>query len=415
MGRLFGKRSWIPEPPVPPYPGAPVPGDTGATFARVDQPLAVPTVWACVGLIANTISTFPLETYDPGPGGPTAPKRVRVTDPKVILEPAPQVTQSEWLHMTMVSLLLRGNAYGLVTGRDRNTGLVTGLSMLNPDDVQVKQHRDTGVITYGIGTKARTYSADDVWHVRGMTIPGSAVGLSPISYAALCLDVDLSARRFSRDFFSGATIPKAIVESDQEINMAQANTIKERVMNAMVGREPVVLGAGLKYVPLTVKPEESQFLLTQHADVSQIARYFGVPPEMVGGEGSKGLTYSNVEQRSLDFLTYCIGPWLKRLEDSIFRLIPGKSFVKFDPASLLRLDAETQAAVHIQEVVSRVRAPSEIRAEKNLPPLTPEQLLEMQMVPLEVNVIGGKPPNMNPDDPTSEAADEPKGAGGRAA
>jgi phage portal protein BeeE len=74
----------------------------------------------------------------------------------------------------------------------------------------------------------------------------------------------------------------------------------------------------VKYTPIQVSPEESQFLATQQANVAQVARYFWIPPEMVGGSGGNSMTYANVEQRSLDFLTYAVSFWLKRIEDAMF-------------------------------------------------------------------------------------------------
>jgi phage portal protein BeeE len=61
-----------------------------------------------------------------------------------------------------------------------------------------------------------------MWHVRGLTLPGRVVGLSPISYAAAVLGLDLSSRQFASGFFDGGGIPKAVLESDQQVNQEQA-------------------------------------------------------------------------------------------------------------------------------------------------------------------------------------------------
>jgi hypothetical protein len=82
--------------------------------------------------------------------------------------------------------------------------------------------------------------------------------------------------------------------------------------------------------PISLRPDESQFLETQQANISEIARFFGIPAEMVGGKTGSSLTYANVEQRSLDFLTYGVAFWLKRIEDAFFDLLPQPQFVKFD-------------------------------------------------------------------------------------
>lgn len=347
--------------------------------------MAVPTVWACVGLLANSVSMLPLEAFKTRPDGISMKL---IPDPDLLSRPSVGVTQSEWVHQVMVSLLLRGNAYGKIITRDA-LGYPKSIMLVNPDQVQVHQDQKTFEVTYKLGQDPTWYTTQDVWHCKGMTMPGGFVGLSPVAYAASTIGVDVGARSFADNFFSDTQIPKAVLESDQQIDQTQALTIKDRVKASMQNRDPMVLGAGLKFVPLSIKPEESQFLQTQQFSASQICKFFNVPPEMVGAESSNSMTYANVEQRSIDFLTYCVSFWLKRIEDSMFGLMPGTSFVRFDVAALLRTDAETTAAVHIQQIAAKVKTPTEVRAEMNLLPMTEEQKKEVNLVPLITNVIGG--------------------------
>jgi HK97 family phage portal protein len=222
----------------------------------------------------------------------------------------------------------------------------------------------------------------------GMTMPGMKLGLSPISYGAATMGVDLSSRKFANDFFEGGGIPKAVLTTDQKVDQTQAKTVKDRLMAAFRGREPLVLGAGLKYEMISVKPEESQFLKTQEANVAQIARFFGVPPEMVGGSGGHSMTYANVEQRSLDFLTYSLAPWLKRVEDALSPLLPNPQYVKFRVEDLLRTDAHTRAQVDMFQIAAKVKTPTEVRDGYGLPPMTDAQKAEANMVPLGIGPLG---------------------------
>jgi HK97 family phage portal protein len=392
MGRLFGREArgagWLPDPPVPPYPGAPIYAGGNTTYAvggSLDRPMAVPTVWACIGLLANSVSMLPIEAFKTRPDGISMKI---IPDPPLLAKPSAGVVQSEWVHQVMVSLLLRGNAYGKITSRDAH-GYPASILLLNPDLVVVRQDPNTLEVTYKIGQDTRLYTPNEIWHCKGLTLPGGLCGLSPVAYAASTIGVDVGARNFADNFFSDTQIPKAVLESDQQIDQTQALTIKDRVKASMQNRDPMVLGAGLKFVPLAIKPEESQFLQTQQFSASQICKFFNVPPEMVGAESSNSMTYANVEQRSIDFLTYCVSFWLKRIEDSMYGLLEGTSFVRFDVAALLRTDAETTAAVHIQQIAAKVRTPTEVRAEMNLLPMTQEQKDEVNLVPLITNVIGG--------------------------
>ena len=387
FGSLTGKRSaatgWAGEPIINPIRGVSQ-ASSGSVANNPELAMIVPTVWACVSLLANAISMMPLQTFreDPQLG-----ISVEITEPPLLRNPCDDQTQSEWVHMIAVSLFMRGNVYGHIISRD-GFGRPAQIRILSPDLMHMDLNEENSEITYRYGRNRRLIPTVDMWHVRGMTMPGMRVGLSPISYAAATIGIDLASRKFANDFFDGGGIPKAVLTSDQPIDQTQATTIKERLMAATHNREPIVLGAGLGYHALAVTPNESQFLETQKANVAQIARFFGVPPEMVGGSSGSSLTYANVEQRSIDFLIYAVQPWLRRLEDAMFPLFSPLTSVKFDTSVLLRTDAETSAKIMIQKLAGRVTAPSEERHNLNLAPMTEDQQIEANMVPLTINPLG---------------------------
>jgi hypothetical protein len=64
VGLFLGRetRAWIPEPPIPPFPGAAMDG-TVSVSSKPDAALTIGTVWACVSLLAGSVSSLPLETF----------------------------------------------------------------------------------------------------------------------------------------------------------------------------------------------------------------------------------------------------------------------------------------------------------------------------------------------------------------
>lgn len=398
MGAIFGgltagKRAgggWAGEPIVSPIRGLGTVGP-GSIATNPDLAMSVPAVWACIALLSNAVSMMPLQTFrhDPALG-----IDVPAPTPSLFLTPFDDQTQSEWVSMLMVSLLTRGNAYGHITSRD-GWGRPDQIRWLQPDLMHVEVDAEDNTITYRYGRNRRLIPKSEMLHVRGMSLPGQRLGMSPIGYAAAAIGIDLSSRKFAGDFFEGGGIPKAVLTSDQQIDQKQATTIKERLLTATRNREPIVLGAGLGYHAMAVTPNESQFLETQKANVAQVARYFSVPPEMVGGTSGSSLTYANVEQRSIDFLIYAVQPWLRRIEDALFPLFPPATFVRFDTSVLLRTDAETSAKIMVQKLASRVTAPSEERTNLNLPPMTDDQTNQANLVPLTISPLGSVKGSVN--------------------
>ena len=240
-------------------------------------------------------------------------------------------------------LLLTGNAWGIITSRVGAGLRPSQIELIAPHRVTVQVATD-GTVTYRLD--GREIDRDDLWHLRAYPTPGSLLGLSPIGHAAQSVGVGLAAETFGAQFFGDGATPSGLLTTDQRLSNEQARQLSA-VWNTFFNnrrgeRRVAVLGDGTKFQPVSVRPEESQFLETQRFTVAQICRLYGVPPEMVGADSGNSLTYANVEMRSIDFLTYAINPWLVRLETALTDLVPRGQYVKFNAGGLLRTDLKTR-------------------------------------------------------------------------
>jgi HK97 family phage portal protein len=101
----------------------------------------------------------------------------------------------------------------------------------------------------------------------------------------------------------------------------------------------------MSYKPISISPEQAQFLQTRKFQIEEIARIFRVPPHMVGDLDKS--SFSNIEQQSLEFVKYSLSPWISRWEQSIHRalLLPNEKqrfFVRFNVEGLLRGDYKSR-------------------------------------------------------------------------
>jgi HK97 family phage portal protein len=187
---------------------------------------------------------------------------------------------------------------------------------------------------------------EDVWHVRAYTFPGTVLGLSPVDYARQTIGLGLAAEKFGAQWFGEGSVPAGVL-------YAQGATSKEAVAKLHAewmaarrdNRRPAVL-SNVKFEPISVKPEESQFLGTIDANVNAIGRLFGVPPEMIAGTTAGPLAYTSPEMRSLDLLTYTVRGWLVRLENAISALLPSNQFARFNAAGMVRVDLKSRYEAH---------------------------------------------------------------------
>jgi HK97 family phage portal protein len=318
-------------------------------------------VWASVNLIAGSISTLPLAAYRRGDRDPLPDL------PPILRAPSAGWVLPEFLYATLQSLLIRGNAYGLIVDRAGAGLLPSQVELLAPDRVGVTT--PNGAVEYRVD--GQEIDPASVWHVRAFTTPGQVLGLSPIQHARQAIGLGLGAEKYAAKFFGESAIPSGVLTTDQDIKPERADTIKARWRAAHGGnRDIAVLGSGARFQAVTIPPEQAQFLETTRANVATIARYFGVQPELIGGESGGSLTYANVEQRALDFLTFGLRPWLVRLETALSALLSSTTTVKFNAAALVRTDLLTRYQAHESAIRAGWKLRSEVRELEDLPPIS---------------------------------------------
>jgi HK97 family phage portal protein len=316
-------------------------------------------VWAAVNLIAGTISTLPLAAYRRGERDPLPDL------PPILRAPSAGWSLPEFTYALLQSLLLRGNAYGLIVDRAGAGLLPAQVELLAPERVGVQV--DNRVIWRIDGQEVDPAS---IWHVKAFTAPGQVLGLSPIQHARQAICLGIGAERYAARFFGESAIPSGVLTSDQDIKQDRAEQLKARWKQAHTGhRDIAVLGQGARFQAVTIPPEQAQFLESTRANVATIARYFGVQPELIGGESGGSLTYANVEQRALDFLTFGLRPWLVRLEVALSALLPSTTTVKFNAAALVRTDLLTRYQARESAIRAGWKLRSEVRELEDLPPI----------------------------------------------
>ena len=332
-------------------------GGGGLGAMSMNRALRNWAVFACIRIIADTISSLPIDLFgpdgEPVPGGDT---RLRT--------PSAYASITQWLWQVMCSTLTIGNAYGLVSATDR-MDYPKQIDLISPQGICVEKN-DAGLIVLRSGTKV--LQPGEFWWLPGPQLPGDLQGLSPIAFAARTINLGLAAQDFSSDFFQNGINPTAVLQTAQTVNSDQASEIKQRVKSAMGQNDIVVLGAGMELNPWQLSAQESQFLETEIHNATAVAQIFGVPPEMLGAatRGSS-VTYANREQRAQDFLNNAINPWLVRLEESLSGWFPRGTYVKFNTGALLRSDLVTRYNSYQTGIRNNILLPSEAREFENLP------------------------------------------------
>ena len=167
----------------------------------------------------------------------------------------------------------------------------------------------------------------------------------------------------------------------------------------------------MKYTPISISPEQAQFLQTRKFQINEIARIFRVPPHMVGDLEKS--SFSNIEQQSLEFVKYTLDPWIIRWEQSIMRslfLTEEKStyFAKFNLEGLLRGDYQSRMNGYAIGRQNGWMSANDIRELENLDRIPEEDGGDLYLINGNMLPLGnaGAFANINPTEKEENADEE---------
>ena len=351
-------------------------GTTSGNRVTEQSAMQMTAVYACVRILSEAIAGLPLHLYH---YTETGSKEKATKHPLYFLlhdEPNPEMTSFVFRETMMTHLLLYGNAYSQIIRNGK--GEVIGLYPLMPNRMTVDRD-DKGQIYYQYlvsDSDAPTMKEgtvnlkkEDVLHIPGLGFDG-LVGYSPIAMAKNAIGLSIATEEYGAKFFANGATPGGILEYPGTVK--DPDRVRESWNKGFSGRNShkvAILEEGMKYTPISISPNEAQFLETRKFQIDEIARIFRIPPHMVGDLEKS--SFSNIEQQSLEFVKYTLEPWLMRWEQSINRalLSPNEKstyFVKFNVDGLLRGDYQSRMSGYATARQNGWMSANDIRELENL-------------------------------------------------
>nr|DAW55516.1 MAG TPA: Portal [Caudoviricetes sp.] len=372
-------------------------------------------VYSCVRILAEAVAGLPLHLYRYKEDG----GKERAIDNNLyhLLHDEPNKEMSSFIfrETLMTHLLLWGNAYAQIIRNGK--GEVVALYPLMPNKMQVD--RDENGELYYIYTRsseeAKTMEGAtvyltprDVLHIPGLGFDG-LVGYSPIAMAKNAIGLAIATEEYGAKFFANGAAPSGVLEHPGTIK--DPSRLRENWNSTFGGSansgKVAVLEEGMKYTPISISPEQAQFLETRKFQIDEIARIFRVPPHMVGDLEKS--SFSNIEQQSLEFVKYTLDPWVIRWEQSLSRALLSedekrKYFFKFNLEGLLRGDYESRMSGYATARQNGWMSANDIRELENLDKIPAEDggdlyLINGNMLPLNK---AGAYTNIEKEDKTDE-------------
>lgn len=338
-----------------------------------DTAMQLLAVAACVRILSEAVAGLPLDAVrmQGTVRRPLDPAPLIIADPFGGQNNSAMNGRRTGIGQMMVSLLLRGNAYCQVLARN-SLQLPVRLRVLHPDRVRCRwDPAGSGMKVYKINKTV--VPSQDIVHIMGMSFPEAATGMSVISYARSAIALGLAAEEFGARFFGSGAHMSGVIKVAGDLTPEKARELKETFSSSHAGLQNShavgVLTGGADWTPISINPEDAQFLATRQFQVSEVAMLMGVPPHMIGQTDRTTSWGTGIEQQSLGFLRYTLESWTGRFEEAWTPLLPRPQVARFNYGGLLKTDTLNRYTIYQAARNAAIMTPDEIRALEDMPPL----------------------------------------------
>jgi HK97 family phage portal protein len=261
-------------------------------------------------------------------------------------EPSVLYTGFTFKQMITAFAALRGN--GIAKINPDGT-----FSVIDPGTVKTEFSGNTLVYFYqdekGV---SKTADSSEILHIPALVMePGRVLGKSPLEVHRETIGLSIAQTRYAGKFFKNGAHIDGFLSTDQKLSPEgidrMAKSWRSRYTGVDNAGSTPVLEEGMKYIPLSLNPQDAMFIEASQLSVQEVARIFGVPLHMLAS--LERATFSNIEHQSREFVTYTLRPWVKRWEEEINRKLFTESekrngyYYRFNLESLLRGDSESRA------------------------------------------------------------------------
>jgi HK97 family phage portal protein len=324
--------------------------------------LGISSVFSAVSLLADSIALLPIKTMRTD-----GQKIIHTNKPKFLEVPNQNETMFQVVHEIITSLSMHGNAFILVD-KDRQ-GRAVQLTPIHPEKVKVEMQNGKKVFLIQNKQKntEKRITQYNMLHFTWFTYPGQLVGVSPLRTNSNTYGLALAMERHISQWYGSGATPSSVLETDRELTEEQAKILKDTWAGAHTrNRKPAVLTGGLRWKSIQ-EAAGKELIDAREQIVNEIARVFRIPAHLLLTKDNTNV-YSNIESNGLAFVRYTLLPWIRRIEDGLTTLLPGKQFVKFDTDEYARGDQLSRVRSFQAAISAGIMTPNEARSKMDLEP-----------------------------------------------
>lgn len=378
--RLFSRKKEEQRAFIPGGTFTPMSAVFGETFERSvtnSGALRQSAVYACVSKISDSIASMDVCVEKKNPDGSTEKLYSHPVTRMLSVEPNRLMGSYEFWQMVVSDALIYGTGHAIIMHEEEE------MYWLPAGDVSYTVDPESGEKFYTYPGAPNPIPQADMLEIKAFR------SLSPTKVHEQTLFTNKSIQDFGSTFFQNGGMLGGILSTKEYMTADQIKEAtalwKQEYMGSKNAHKVAILGGGFNYQPLSVPLEQLQWLESKKYSAEEIARFYQVPPSMVGLDSQTA--YSNYEQQVLQFNQGTIMPWLRRIELEIERKVlrnNDRLACRFNVESLLRGDLSTRAEYYHRLLQDGVYSINEVRSREGMSPIEggDENLVQLNQIPV---------------------------------
>ncbi len=335
-----------------------------AATVTASTALTLTAVYRAIQILATPISKMPIDTYRYATG-----MEMKIENPVLVNKPSLNQTRRDFLFQTVASLALEGNAFWFKSYG--SNGQVNDLTILPASAVSVyygtNASGDTDFSKILFSYDGKTYTKNEIEHLRLFSVAGQLRGISPIESCRPDIAAALDLRSYAQNWFTSAGVPTGVITTPQSINKEQADEMTNNWHNKQQNRQIAVLGNGFSYEQIALSPRDALFVEIQEQAVQTIARLFGIPARLLltTVPGSTD-TYTNLQDENQVFYRHTLMNYSDAITDALSNCLPRGTRIEFDFEHLFKADVAARYAYYATAIGAEILTADEVREKEGL-------------------------------------------------
>ena len=341
---------------------------TGGTVTQKTA-LTLPAYYAANNIIAESIAQIPLNVFKRTDSG----REIARDHPlQRLLHTEPNLLQTSfvWRHTMSIHATSGGNGLARII---RNRGQVDSLIHIDSAEFKRVDITKAGTPIYVFQGNGSEYEIKgrDLLHIPNYS-PNGIIGMGWLDAARESIEGGLAQQEYSNAVHKNSGNLSGILTTDKKIDSDSATRIRQEFNSKYTGAhntgKVAVLGNDMKFQRLPITLEEAQLLQSKSFTVEEISRVSRIPLHLLSN--LQNATFSNIEQQSLEYVTYALLPWIKKWEMELDRKLlseseKGEYQIKFNLDALQRADIDSRGKYYTAMLNTGTFTRNEVRELEN--------------------------------------------------